>query len=78
MNRYIVGFCAMIAGFLILIYRAKLKDITGDIGFAEKYLGSGGTWTFYILLGIFVFIFGLMWAAGTFQSTFESLFGNFF
>jgi len=78
MGRYTFGFLFMIGGFLLLIYRSKVKDLTGDIGFAEKYLGVGGTWTFFILLGIGFFIFGLMWMTGTFQSGFESFLGSFF
>ena len=41
------GLSAMIFGFLIIVFRARIKDLTGNIGFAEQYLGTGGTWTFY-------------------------------
>lgn len=68
MSRYVIGLLAMVGGFLMLVYRSKVKDLVGDIGFAEKYIGVGGTWTFLILLGIGFFIFGLMWITGTFQS----------
>ncbi|OIP80668.1 hypothetical protein COW94_03915 [Candidatus Peregrinibacteria bacterium CG22_combo_CG10-13_8_21_14_all_44_10] len=78
MNRYVLGFAAMIAGILLMVYRNKIKDLTGNIGFAEQYLGVGGTWTFYALLGIASFIFGLMWMTGSFQTAFEGMFGNFF
>ncbi|OGJ47806.1 hypothetical protein A2344_05125 [Candidatus Peregrinibacteria bacterium RIFOXYB12_FULL_41_12] len=78
MSRYIIGFLAMIGGFLILVYRAKVKDLVGDIGFAEKYIGVGGTWTFLILLGIGFFIFGLMWMTGTLQSGVGGFLGGIF
>jgi len=68
----------MIGGILLMIYRGKVKDFTGDIGFAEKYIGVGGTWTFFILLGVGLFIFGLMWMTGTFQAGMESFLGGIF
>ena len=78
MNKYVVGFGAMMGGLLLIIYREKVKNFTGDIGFAEKYLGVGGTWTFYVLLGVASFVFGLMWISGAFQAGFENFFGGFF
>ena len=67
----------MVLGMLILVYRAKIKDFTGDIGFAEQWFGSGGTWTFYVILGVGLFILSLMWALGVFQSFFIDHFGVF-
>lgn len=78
MSQYVIGFGCMIVGILLLIYRDKVKDFTGNIGFAEKYLGVGGTWTFYVLLGIGLFIFGLMWMTGSLQGWLESSLGSFF
>lgn len=68
----------MLAGVLLLVFRPKVKQFVGNIGFAERYLGSGGTWTFLALLGVALFIIGLMWALGTFQSIFNSTLGSFF
>lgn len=68
----------MIAGFLIIIFRAKIKDVTGDIGFAERYLGPGGTWTFLLIFGVGVFIFSLMWSLGTLQDFFMKTAGPLF
>jgi len=73
----IQGLIGMTAGFLILIFRARLKDLTGSIGFAERYFGVGGTWTFYALLGVAVFIVSLMWATGTLQGFMLGTFGKF-
>jgi len=78
MNQYVLGFLCMIGGLLLIIFREKIKNVTGNIGFAEQYLGVGGTWTFYALLGVASFIFGLMWMTGSFQTVFESFFGKFF
>lgn len=70
------GILGMIVGFLILVFRPKIKDFTGDIGFAERYFGAGGTWTFLALLGAVIFIFSLMWALGTLQGFLMSTFGK--
>ncbi|QQR55166.1 hypothetical protein IPG41_01185 [Candidatus Peregrinibacteria bacterium] len=75
--QYLQGFIGMLIGLLILIYRPKIKDFTGDIAFAERYLGSGGTWTFFIILGVGIFILSLLWATGTFQSFTSDRFSQF-
>jgi hypothetical protein len=77
MNHLIVilGFAAFI---LILKFRSPIKDFVGDIGFAEKYLGPGGTHTFIIIFAFLCFILPLMWALGTIQAIFYSTFGRFF
>jgi len=72
------GLMGMIAGFLIIVYRAKIKDMTGSIGFAERYLGVGGTWTFLLLVGLAIFILSLMWAMGTLQEFFLKAAGPMF
>lgn len=71
----ILGFTAFI---LILKFRAPIKDFIGDIGFAEKYLGSGGTHTFIVIFAFLCFILPLMYALGTLQALFRSTFGMFF
>jgi len=70
------GILGMIVGFLILIFRVRIKDFVGDIGFAERYLGPGGTWTFLIIVGIGTFIISLMWATGTLQNFAVGTFGS--
>ena len=68
----------MVLGFLILVFRPQIKDFTGDIGFAEHYLGVGGTWTFLLFLGVVIFILSLMWAMGTLQGFVMNTFGGLF
>lgn len=70
------GLFAMALGFLIIVFRPRIKDFTGDIGFAEQYLGPGGTWTFFVILGVALFIGGLMWATGTMQGFLGKTFGS--
>jgi len=64
----IQGILGMIVGFLIIVFRKNIKDMTGNIGFAEKYFGMGGTWTFLAFLGGAIFILSLMWATGSLQN----------
>ena len=72
------GLVLMVLGFLILVFRPRIKDFVGDIGFAERYLGAGGTWTFFIILGLVFFVGGLMWATGTLQGFIVKNFGTLF
>lgn len=74
----VTGLLVSIGGFLLIVYRERVKGYTGDIGFAEQYLGGGGTYTFYLLLGIALFFGGLMWATGTVQQWFFENLGRFF
>lgn len=76
--RIVVGILISVLGFLLIIYREKAQMVTGTIGFAERYFGGGGTFTFLAILGLLFFIGGLMWAAGTFQSLFQGILGPFF
>lgn len=64
--------------FVILYYRRALREFIGDIGFAEKYLGMGGTNTLIVIIGILVFIGSLMYAMGTLQSLIEATVGSIF
>lgn len=76
--RIVVGLLVSVLGFLLIVYRERVKGFTGDVGFAEQYLGAGGTFTFYLLLGIAFFFGGLMWATGTVQAWFLENLGRFF
>ncbi len=76
MGQVTQGLVGMAIGFLIIVYRPKIKDFTGDIGFAERYLGAGGTWTFLFLIGAALFVLSLMWAAGTLQGFLQGTFGT--
>jgi hypothetical protein len=78
MMQILQGLLGMILGIGTLVFRPKIKDFTGDIAFAEQYLGSGGTWTLLLFIGIAIFLGSLMWATGTLQSLFLENFAKFF
>jgi hypothetical protein len=78
MDRILAGVLGLPIGVLIIFYRFQLKQFTGDMDFAEKYLGAGGTYTFFIILGALVFILSLMYALGTLQDFIGGTFGRLF
>ena len=78
MDRILVGILGVPLGILIMVYRYHLKQFTGDIDFAERYLGSGGTYNLFIIIGLAVSILSVMYAFGTLQEFFGGYLGSFF
>lgn len=68
----ILGFVIMI---VMLKYRWQIKDFIGDVGFAEKIFGAGGTHTFIVILSVLIFIGSLMYYMGTIQTILINFFG---
>lgn len=77
-SRFLVGLIGIPLGILIIIYRVKIKDFMGNIGWAEKYLGQGGTWTALVFSGILISFFSYLWMFGLLQSSLVRYFGRFF
>ncbi|MFO0780544.1 MAG: hypothetical protein U0519_01455 [Candidatus Gracilibacteria bacterium] len=78
MDRILVAIFGIPLGFLMMIYRYQLKQFTGPIQWAEQYLGSGGTYNLFILVGLGISIVSLMYALGTIQDLFSSGLGPIF
>ncbi len=78
MDRLIVAIVGIPLGGVIMVYRYQLKQFTGEIEFAEKYLGSGGTYNLIVIIGLGVSILSLMYGLGTLQEFFNASFGRFF
>ncbi len=72
MNKILVALIGFPLSFIFIIYRTKIKDFTGSIGFAETYFGAGGTYTLYLLIGIGIFITSLLIVTGTLDSTIQA------
>lgn len=53
------------AGLSLIVYTRQIKQFTGSFDFAEKWFGSGGTYTFLKILGLLVMIATLLWITGT-------------
>ncbi|MBL4693998.1 hypothetical protein JKY72_01360 [Candidatus Gracilibacteria bacterium] len=78
MNRFVVFAIGFVVTILILKCRWKIKEFTGEIAFAEAYLGVGGTNRFIILMAFLVFVGSLMYALGTIQGILKGTVGRFF
>jgi len=78
MDRLFVGIIGVPLGFLIIIYRYHLKQFTGNVGFAEQYLGAGGTYSLFVIVGLVVSILCMMYAFGTLQDFYTGYLGLFF
>lgn len=76
--QYIIGLIGIVTGLAIIKYRYRIREFTGVIGFAEQYLGSGGTYSFYILLGIATIFGSVLYATGQLQTMLASFLGPFF
>lgn len=78
MDRILVFIFGIPLAVLVMIYRYQLKQFTGDIDWAEKHLGSGGTYNLFILLGLIIGVLSVMYAFGTLQEIWTGTFGRFF
>ncbi|MCD6109238.1 hypothetical protein J7J83_00545 [bacterium] len=78
MDKFLFALFGFPTSFLIVIYRQKIKEFTGSVGFAEKYLGRGGTYTLILLIGVGLFIVTLFYITGTLQSFLRTVFGPLF
>jgi hypothetical protein len=61
----IKGLLAIAAAFVFIKYREKIVELTGKFAWAEKYLGSGGTYNLMVILGIIFFFWGIAAMTGT-------------
>ena len=78
MKKFIILIMCSLVSFLMLKYRGQVKQFTGDIDFAEKYLGSGGTNTLIVIVAVMLFIGALMYVTGTLDSLVQNTFGDLF
>lgn len=53
------GILAIAASFVLIKYREKIVGMTGKFGWAEKYLGMGGTYRLFVILGVVSFLWGV-------------------
>jgi len=72
---FFLGLIGVVAGFFYIKYSKKIADSLGMINFAEKYLGSGGTYTLHKIIGIVIIAFSFMWMTGTLQALIFGIFG---
>ncbi|MCX6733992.1 MAG: hypothetical protein NTX63_04240 [Candidatus Peregrinibacteria bacterium] len=73
MNKLLSLLLGLPTAILLIKYRRNVGDFIGPVDFAEKYLGSGGTYSLVIIIAFAVFVLSLMYAFGTFQEIFGGL-----
>lgn len=64
-------------GLFIIRYREMLQRVSGNFNWAEKYLGNGGTYSAYLLIGLAMCFLSIMYVTGTLDGFLESTFGRF-
>ncbi len=72
------GLIGAILSILLIIYRVPVKHFLGNIGWAEKYFGPGGTFTALLLVGVFGFFISLMIMTGTLDLILSGFANRFF
>lgn len=78
MDRWLIFIIGFVIAILILKFRGQIQGFTGDIAFAERIFGSGGTHTLIAVIALAVFIGFLMYALGTLQAILDAVLGPFF
>jgi hypothetical protein len=59
---------ALVAGLYFLVKSEYIVRVIGHNAWAEKYLGAGGTYLMWKLLGILVIILGFLYLLGDLDS----------
>jgi hypothetical protein len=65
-------------GIALIVYSEKVVNTIGELSFAEKWFGNGGTYTFIKLFGLGMTILAFMWVTGGIQPLLKSSLGIFF
>jgi hypothetical protein len=72
--RFILGPIVIIIGILMMKYTVAITNVTGQVGFAEKYLrpGGAGTYTWWRLVGLGLIVISILWMSGRFNVWFTT------
>jgi len=77
-SNIIWGFGGIFLAFLLVKYRRSIIHFTGKWGWAEKYLGIGGSYSAVVIVAIIVFLLALSKLFGKIDNIFKSSLGRFF
>ena len=58
-KRLVICLILFVVGIVLVYYRERMARMIGKNDLAEKYLGSGGTYNMWILIGILSMIIGV-------------------
>jgi hypothetical protein len=76
--RIVTFIILFLLGIALMIYRERVKRFTGSFAFAESWFGPGGTYTFFLLLGLLLCLGSIFWVTGTLDAVFGATIGRFF
>lgn len=63
--RFVLFIIGVGGGILYVVYHRKITEMINlPIGWAEKYLGSGGTYTAHLLFGLAAIVLGFLFGFG--------------
>lgn len=63
-GRLIIFILAFIGGILIMKNTVPIVKIVGRSSWAEKYLGTGGTYSMWSLIGVAIILIGFLYFMG--------------
>lgn len=75
---FVVALLAAVAGFLMIIKTDDVIGFFGRVGWAERHLGSGGSISFYKLLGVLLIVLAMLWVTGLLDNLLLAPFGVLF
>lgn len=75
---YVVALLVIAAGFVMIVRTDDVIGFFGRISWAERHLGSGGSISFYKLLGVVVIILAMLWITGLLDDLLTAPFGVLF
>lgn len=64
--RLIILLVGVPLGFWLVRYRAKVVEVAGKMSWAERYLGDGGTYNVWLLIGTFISAGSILYFFGLF------------
>lgn len=62
--KILVLIATIFIAMLIIRYRERIVRMVGKNEFAERYLGNGGTYTFWILFALLLIVIAAVWLIG--------------
>ena len=74
----LVSWLLIPVGIVIVVKAIAIGDFIGEIDWCERYIGSGGTYTFIKLFGLAVTLLSIMWLSGGPQDWLENTIGHLF
>lgn len=75
--KILLGLIGILLSYAMVRYRKNIVDFTGKFGWAERYLGAGGTYNAMILFALGIFLFSILYMTGNIDYVFGGV-GKFF